>query len=933
MSRIVALTKHKEDISKVVEELGPALTHNDVEIRLKAMKFLSDLLNGLPDDLLDENQLKFITAFYCDRMKDHHSIAPQVVIGLVKIVRMKYLPRSSPVEILRNLFANIPCQSQVRGDRANIFNLLAYLSDNFQDELKVMGADFLFGVIQAVEGERDPRNLVYLFDFMPRFLSIYPLFHFAEEMFEVFSCYFPVDFHPSPNDPDAISRDTLAEKLAKCLCASKRFAKDCIALALEKLDTDVKSAKVDSLKLLTEAVQRFDDDSLMENFPDVWEALKKELMQDSPHFEVRENALLVIKEFVVKFKKHEHNMEIILNQIFTTTIGTLLARDSKLYHHALGITLTCAAASDTSCAYVAGKVFPVYLTDLTSNEELAETEKIEILEDFKQLVQIVKNNNILSSYSNDNVVLSIQRELMKALMSHASAELMKITWQILSLMAPILTSENRLIVLKRLSDEMKVSTDEQDLCLQSLAKCYPKEVQQVVLDPYVNRTYEDDEEAKTVFKTLSHLISVAELQDQIFEVLCINLFNNPSNSIKKVVLQVLQDILKLPESQDVVMFLYDEWKIVVKLMDMMRDVDPNDSQDVMYQSTLLMQIVVEKLPNDIQMQLVEKYLPRMKLNESIADLYITSGILGFLDPAVPVEGHFEQLVNDLVNLSLTTSNDDVRRVSNQLICSLFNRAPIDDKHKKILRKIFEKLKDEIKDHKHHAVEILGWLSKGLLARGHPDAAEIFETLSEALDHPRLRYAAMLAFEIVSLEFPQLHLPLLRHLFRQKIFTLAMKYLDNKIEKFSEHHLAAMAHILRITPFVALRNEKERVGPILFRCIKSTDEPSNASRVLVSLNILNEFIKHKNHFIVDHLQHLVGDILQLTNFKSSMEVRISACKSIRMLTIFPLYTLVPYKQDVILGLTSALDDPKRLVRSAAVEARLAWYLLGEPKPSK
>lgn len=246
--------QHKEDISKVVEELGPALTHKDVEIRLKGTKFLTDLLRSLPHDLLDATQLTFITTFYCDRMKDHHSIAPQVVAGLLSIVQMKQLPRNSPVLILQQLFANIPCQTQVRNDRANIFNLLQFLSDNFQVELDAMGADFIYGVIQAVEGERDPRNLVFLFEFMPRFIGQYPLRHLNEEMFEVFSCYFPIDFHPSPNDPQAITRDKLAEKLAVCLCASKDFAEFCFPLAFEKLEGDLKVAKLDSLNLLVSFV-------------------------------------------------------------------------------------------------------------------------------------------------------------------------------------------------------------------------------------------------------------------------------------------------------------------------------------------------------------------------------------------------------------------------------------------------------------------------------------------------------------------------------------------------------------------------------------------------------------------------------------------------------------------------------------------------------
>lgn len=246
----LALVHHKEDISKVVEELGPALTSKETDIRLKGIQFLSDLLRSLPNDLLDEIQLTFITSFYCDRMKDHHSIAPQVIAGLLAIVKMTNLPRTCPVTILQQLFLNIPCQSQVRGDRAAIFNIIQYLSDNYQPELETMGSDFIYGVIASIDSERDPRNLLFLFEFMPRFISNYSLRHLTDEMFEVFSCYFPIDFHPSPNDPQAITRDGLAEKLVMCLCASREFSESCIALALEKLDSDLNVAKLDSLNLL-----------------------------------------------------------------------------------------------------------------------------------------------------------------------------------------------------------------------------------------------------------------------------------------------------------------------------------------------------------------------------------------------------------------------------------------------------------------------------------------------------------------------------------------------------------------------------------------------------------------------------------------------------------------------------------------------------------
>lgn len=348
-----------------------------------------------------------------------------------------------------------------------------------------------------------------------------------------------------------------------------------------------------------------------------------------------------------------------------------------------------------------------------------------------------------------------------------------------------------------------------------------------------------------------------------------------------------------------------------------------------------MSLVVRTLPNNQQLELVETYLPQMKLGESIPDLYVTSGLLGFLDAAIPMESHFEQLVNELTLLSLNSNDEKARQLANRLLCSLFNRAPNDDKHRKILHKIFELLKDELKKSNHKAVEILGWISKGLLARGHPDAAELLETLSELLDHPKLSKAAELAFEIISLEFPQLHLPLLKHLFKQKVFVLAMKFLEHKIEKFGEHHLTAMAHVLQITPHQVLKMNIEKVGPILFKCIQMDggDPKPHATRVLLSLKIINHFILDKSQYIVEHLQHLVKDLLKLSQFQSSMEVRCAACKCLENLVHFSLFALVPYKNDVVHELNASLDDPKRLVRSAAVAARLAWFLLGENEETK
>ena len=663
--------------------------------------------------------------------------------------------------------------------------------------------------------------------------------------------------------------------------------------------------------------------------------MRKELLPGAGNKEVNDTALLVISAIVGKFFDDEPNNEIVLNKIFTTTIGTLLNRDSKLYEPTMKVILQCAEATDNSCIYVMNKVLPISLTDLTSNDDITIQEKSQVLEDLRKFLVIASEKNILTSYSGENYVLHIQRELMKILMTPNSPELVKITWLVLKSMSNIITDENRKILYRQLNEELTKLMPEQVECLLSLAKNYPEEVNVHVLSSYIKQSFTDPVEAKNTFTALSALLEVPALKEHIIEMLCLNLFHNKSSNIQLAVLNVLNSILSTVKTSDIAKFLNDEWHIVVKLIDLIKNESPHDDHDVMYQASQVMNLVVKTLPNDEQMALVEKYLPLMNLSHSIPDLYATSGLLGFLDAAVPLENHFEQLTKELVTLSLESNDERARNLAHQLLCSLFNRAPIDDKHRKLLSKLYSLLKDELKKHNHKAVEILGWISKGLLARGHPDASEILETIAELLDHPKMSKAAELAFEVISLEFPLLHMPLLKHLFKQKIFVLAMKFLEDKIEQLGEHHLTAIAHVLKITPLSVLKMNMDKVGPILVKCIQieSEDGKSHSKRVLISLKIMNEFILDKSQYMLDHLQHLVKDFLKLTQFKGSMDVRITACKCLENLTIFPLFTLVPYKNEVIHDLSAALDDHKRLVRTAAVSARMAWFLLGENDDGK
>lgn len=67
-----------------------------------------------------------------------------------------------------------------------------------------MGTDFVYGVMTAIDSERDPKNLLFIFKWMPTFLGAVSLGHLSEDMFEVLACYFPVDFRAAPKDPNVL---------------------------------------------------------------------------------------------------------------------------------------------------------------------------------------------------------------------------------------------------------------------------------------------------------------------------------------------------------------------------------------------------------------------------------------------------------------------------------------------------------------------------------------------------------------------------------------------------------------------------------------------------------------------------------------------------------------------------------------------------------
>ena len=113
----------------------------------------------------------------------------------------------------------------------------------------------------------DPRNLVLCFKIIPLICKHLRITPFVEELFEVFSCYFPIDFTPvswfkmlkSVNHFLFIfyffshqMMKTESQRTNWLFFYTPQFAKYAIPLMLDKLESDIDSARLDALLTMTE---------------------------------------------------------------------------------------------------------------------------------------------------------------------------------------------------------------------------------------------------------------------------------------------------------------------------------------------------------------------------------------------------------------------------------------------------------------------------------------------------------------------------------------------------------------------------------------------------------------------------------------------------------------------------------------------------------
>lgn len=307
---------------EAVRFLGPALTAEDERHRLRAVVLLSLLITTLIEDepartsLFDKQAITTLTTFFASKIEDGNTVAANIAQSLnakTEVVpgsapeyrRKKYPPGTEMlVSSLRALLAlskldgfaseaakitteNLLQHSAPRvhpqAIRFLVYTLMDSLLSRHRNALKTMGTDFVKGYIELIEGEKDPRNLVYIFAMDRVVLIEWDSLdsETIENFFDVTYCYFPITFRPPPDDPYGISTNSLRVALRKALCASPLLAPHALPLLIEKMQASGGNAKRDTLDTLAEALPVFGRSAALAHAKELWQGYRIEIMHAS----------------------------------------------------------------------------------------------------------------------------------------------------------------------------------------------------------------------------------------------------------------------------------------------------------------------------------------------------------------------------------------------------------------------------------------------------------------------------------------------------------------------------------------------------------------------------------------------------------------------------------------------------------------------------
>ncbi|XP_026318835.1 MMS19 nucleotide excision repair protein homolog isoform X2 [Hyposmocoma kahamanoa] len=782
------------------------------------------------------------------------------------------------------------------------------------------------------------------------FLSEVPLGHLNEEMFEVISCYYPIDFHPSPNDPEAVTRQELANALCPCLCAIPEFGELCMVLLIEKLDSHLRLAKLDSLQLLTESCRTFKADSYAPFLRTLWTSIQREIFQKTDD-ELNMAAHKALSALVTKLSitvNTDQGFESFVKGILIS-IQTRIAESTTAiqFLQAVRVLLTTANAAKEACVIIAAAMIPAAMTfsDFNSSQRL----QIGCLEFLGDLYAVAKHWDILHMIKEQ--IGAIPQHCLNAV-SMPVKEFQIAGFKLLIKVINELQSDLVLPFVEVLIHNVQYSHESDLLSISVetvhvIARKYPELTMSLVVKGkcHLNSVLCEKKAVEKRLLLLSNLASIDDFTKIIIEEMLKVVTNSQDEAgLKCSVARVVEALSESISNSN----LFSEHKVAQiesdhSLIDsvlawIFREIQ-DISHDKLSHGYQLISHTMSSLPREKQQQMLCKHAPSVleKCKQNEKYLFILESLYSSVDHSV-FDDTFQIVLSTTLDFAVMSDNEIIRTKACGLCAHFLNKAEYGPK--------FELLYDELKKYLSMCPTnnqnlctkltlLYAWIAKALVMRGSDLFLFWLQKILVALSSPDYSRDAAEALHVIMTDSPDYLTP--RHhcrvslLYKQRMFQSFSKLAECFIvkEEIKESYMLSWAYILAKTPKTVLNDEVEKIVPLVIDSLVY----GNKELLLVMVDILTYFVK-TNSIVASSLQTVLPRLVKLSQYVESMDIRIKSLQCLyEIANCYRTIYLLPYKQDVLFDLAPALDDKKRLVRNTAVKARTRWFLIGAPGEAK
>ena len=221
--------------------LKSQLTDAGTISRQRSFLLLSIVIKRLPTLNITKEEIEHIIDFCVLRLKDY-SCEGEILLcfGSLYQSRSQLITTTKNEEILEGIFTSVNLQSHPQNIRQCTLEMLNSIINSSKMRIKKENEDnFVQGYLKFVEDEKDPRCLLLSFSMFVKICQLFDyniISHYSMELFDIVSCYFPIEFTRPKNDIHGITSDELRDLLLKCFSCHSCLSVHTLPFLLEKIE-------------------------------------------------------------------------------------------------------------------------------------------------------------------------------------------------------------------------------------------------------------------------------------------------------------------------------------------------------------------------------------------------------------------------------------------------------------------------------------------------------------------------------------------------------------------------------------------------------------------------------------------------------------------------------------------------------------------------